>query len=111
MQGYKLSFFTQQDRLVHGQSIAQWIIEAAKNLGVRGATMFAASEGFGHDQKLHSVHFFELNDQPLEVTLAVTPEEAESIFNLLKNNEIDVFYTLTPIEFGIVSERNNESFQ
>jgi len=105
MQGYKLSFFTQQDRHVHGQSIAQWIIEAAQNIGVRGATMFAASEGFGHDHKLHSVHFFELSDQPLEVTLAVTPEEAESIFKLLKNNEIDVFYTLTPIEFGMVSER------
>lgn len=73
MQGYKLSFFTQQDRSVQGHSLAPWLLEQARNLGVRGATLFAANEGFGHDRRLHSVHFFELSDQPLEVTLAVTP--------------------------------------
>ena len=73
MQGYKLSFFTQQDRSVQGHSLAPWLLEQARNLGVRGATLFAANEGFGHDRRLHSVHFLELSDQPLEVTLAVTP--------------------------------------
>jgi PII-like signaling protein len=38
------------------------------------------SEGFGHDKKLHSVHFFELTEQPLQVTMAVTAEEAELMF-------------------------------
>lgn len=50
MQGFKLTFFTQQDRSVHGQSVAVWLIEQAKNIGIRGATLTAATEGFGHDK-------------------------------------------------------------
>ena len=105
MQGYKLSFFTQQDRSVQGHSLAPWLLEQARQLGGRGATLFAANEWFGHDRRLHSVHFFEFSEQPLEVTLAVTPDEAEALFALLRAHQVDVFYTLTPIEFGMSSER------
>ena len=53
MQGFKLTFFTQQDRSVHGQSLALWLLEQAKELGIRGATLTAASEGFGHDKNFN----------------------------------------------------------
>ncbi len=105
MQGFKLTFFTQQDRTVHGQSLALWLILRAKEIGIRGATLSAASEGFGHDKKLHSVHFFELAEQPLQVTMAVTEEEAEQMFALLKKENISMFYTKAAIEFGMTGER------
>ena len=41
MQGFKLTFFTQQDRSVHGQSLALWLLEQAKEIGIRGATLTA----------------------------------------------------------------------
>ncbi len=105
MQGFKLTFFTQQDRTVHGQSLALWLIQQAKEIGIRGATLSAATEGFGHDKKLHSVHFFELAEQPLQVTMAVTEEEAEQVFALLKKENINIFYTKAAIEFGMSGER------
>ena len=105
MQGFKLTFFTQQDRSVHGQSLALWLIQQAKEMGIRGATLTAASEGFGHDRKLHSAHFFELTEQPLQVTMAVTTEEAEQVFTLLKKEGINIFYTQAAIEFGMSGER------
>lgn len=106
MQGFKLTLFTQQDRSVHGQSLALWLLEQAKEIGIRGATLTAASEGFGHDKKLHSVHFFELTEQPLQVTMAVTAEEAELMFALLKKENINIFYTQAAIEFGMSGERH-----
>ncbi len=105
MQGFKLTFFTQQDRSVHGQSVAVWLIEQAKNIGIRGATLTAATEGFGHDKKLHSAHFFELTEQPLQVTMAVTADEADQMFALLKQEWINIFYTQAAIEFGMSAER------
>ena len=105
MQGFKLTFFTQQDRSVHGQSVAVWLIEQAKNIGIRGATLTAATEGFGHDKKLYSAHFFELAEQPLQVTMAVTPDEADQMFALLKQEGINIFYTQAAIEFGMSAER------
>lgn len=71
MHGYQLTFFTQQDRRHHGLPLAQWLLEEARNMGISGATLIPAAEGFGHDRKIRSAHFFELTDQPVEVTMAV----------------------------------------
>ena len=105
MLGYQLTFFTQQDRNHRGQSLAQWLLEEARNIGIGGATLIPAAEGFGHDRKLRSVHFFELTDQPLEVTLAVSEADAERLFARLKEEKINIFYVKTPIEFGMSGER------
>ncbi|MBS1207704.1 MAG: hypothetical protein H6R19_102 [Proteobacteria bacterium] len=103
MQGFQLSFFTAQDRKHGKQPLAEWLVQEARKLGIGGATVIAASEGFGHDGKLHSAHFVELADQPVEITLAVSTEDAERIFALLAAEKIRVFYVKTPIEFGMTS--------
>ncbi len=105
MLGFQLTFFTQQDRSHKGKSLAKWLLEEARNIGIGGATLIAASEGFGHDRKLRSVHFFELTDQPLEVTMAVSEEDAERLFARIKEAGINVFYVKTPIEFGMTGDR------
>ena len=105
MHGYQLTFFTQQDRNHHGLSLAQWLLEEARNIGISGATLIPAAEGFGHDRKIRSTHFFELADQPLEVTMAVSEADAERLFARLKEEKINIFYVKTPIEFGMTGER------
>lgn len=104
MHGFQLTFFTQQDRKHHGVPLGQWLLAAAQDLGIRGATLIPAAEGFGHDRKLRSVHFFELSDQPIEVTMAVGGDEAERLFARLKEERIDIFFIKTPIEFGMTGE-------
>jgi PII-like signaling protein len=105
MRGYQLSFYTQQDRKHGGRPLGEWLVEEARRLGVGGATLFAAAEGFGRNGRIRSTHFFELTDQPIEVAMAVSPEEAERIFARLKEEEIDIFYVQAPIEFGMTGER------
>lgn len=104
MHGYQLTFFTQQDHRHHGKSLAHWLVEEARAIGIRGATLVAASEGFGHHRRIHSAHFVELTDQPLEVIMAVTAEEADRLFAKLKAEEVRLFYSKTPVEFGITGE-------
>lgn len=111
MNGYLLTFYTQQDRNVHGQSLGRWLVELAKSLGIHGATLVAGNEGFGHDKKLRSVHFFELTDQPIEVTMAISGVDAVKIFTALKQNHINVFYTMTPIEFGMSDDFADDDAQ
>jgi PII-like signaling protein len=100
MHGYQLTFFTQQDHRHHGKSLAHWLVEQAREMGIGGATLVAASEGFGHRRRIHSVHFIELADQPLEVVMAVTAEEADRFFAKLKEEKIKLFYSKVPVEFG-----------
>lgn len=105
MQGFQLTFFTQQDRTHKRRPLAQWIIEEVRRIGIGGATLISAAEGFGRDKKVRSASFFELADQPLQVTMAVSSAEAEQIFERLKQEEINVFYVKAPIEYGMSAER------
>jgi len=102
MIGYQLSFFTNQDHRHHGKPVAEWIIEQARSLGIRGATLVNATEGFGQHRRIHSAHFFDLSDQPQEIILAVTTEEADNLFQRINDESIKVFYTKTKIEFGVL---------
>ena len=70
MKGYQITFFTQQDRRHKHHPMAEWLMLAARDLGVRGATVVAGSEGFGQHRRIHSAHFFELADQPPLLLLA-----------------------------------------
>lgn len=101
MQGYQLTFFTQQNRKHGCLPLGEWLVQEARKLGIDGATMSAASEGFGHGHKLHSAHFFELADQPIEVMMALSATDAEKFFQRLHEEKINVFHVKLPIEFGM----------
>lgn len=104
MKGYQITFFTQQDRR-HGHTpLAEWLMLAARDLGIRGATIIAASEGYGHHRRIHSAHFFELADQPQEVVMALNEEEANRLFALLEKERVHCFYVKSAVEFGILGE-------
>lgn len=104
MKGYQITFFTQQDRR-HGHTpLAEWLMLAARDLGIRGATIIAASEGYGHHRRIHSAHFFELADQPQEVVMALNEEEANQLFALLEKEGVHCFYVKSAVEFGVLGE-------
>jgi PII-like signaling protein len=105
MQGFQLTFITQQYRRHHGLPFAEWLLRECRELGIRGATLIAASEGYGRHRKIHSAHFIELADQPVEVTMAVDEAECERVFARLRTEGIEVFYIKAPIEFGMTAGR------
>jgi len=111
MNGYQITFFTQQDKRHHGKPLADWLVHLAQEMGLRGATLLAGGEGFGHHRRIHSAHFFELADQPVEVMIAVTADEADKLFERLKAEDVHLFYVKTPVEFGTVGRTEGEPGQ
>lgn len=104
LQGYQLTFFTHQDRKHAHQPLGHWLLEEARRIGIGGATLVNAAEGFGHHRRMHAAHLFSSSDQPVEVTLAVSEGEAQQLFARLKQENISVFYVKAPIEYGISGE-------
>ena len=104
MKGFQITFFTQQDRRHQHKPMAEWLMLAARELGVRGATIVAGSEGYGKHRRIHSAHFFELADQPQEIVMAVSEEESERLFDLLRSEGVHLFYVKAPVEFGVLGE-------
>ncbi|MDR0476839.1 MAG: DUF190 domain-containing protein [Desulfobulbaceae bacterium] len=101
MHGYQLTFYTQRGRRHGVLGVAEWIMKAAKELGIKGGTLSNAETGFGRDGKYYSAHFFELAEQPTEITMAVTSDEADALFAKIEESSLQVFFVKVPVEFGI----------
>lgn len=104
MDGYLVMFFTQRSRTHDGAPLADWILEQARALGVRGATVFAGREGFGHDGRFHSDSLFDMEDSPLQVVMAMSAEESERLFAAIAAHGHRIFYTKSRVEFGFTAE-------
>lgn len=102
MKGYQVTFFTIEGRHHGRRSMGHWLMETIKSIGIRGVTMTVGIEGVGRHGRLHSAHFFELADQPVEVTAAVGEEQCSELFATLERERANVFYVKTPVEFGVV---------
>ncbi len=103
MKGFQLVFSTLQSRKhPSGESISHWLVKTAEALDIKGVTLLNAAQGIGRDGKLHSSSFFELADEPLEIIMNVNEEACETLFALLKNENLGIFYTKTAIEFGTI---------
>ena len=100
MDGYQITFFTQQDKRHRGEPLGEWLLALARAMNLPCATLIAASEGFGHHGRIHSAHFFELADQPQEVQLVVGAADAARLFERLEAEGVHLFYVKTPVEFG-----------
>lgn len=100
-QGYQITFFLNESRRHHDQLLSEWLIELARSMGIPGATMFSGAMGFGRDRKFHSAHFFELDDQPVQLVMAMNSECANQLFARLRAENINLFYIKSAIEFGM----------
>lgn len=105
MQGYLLTFYTQQNRSHNGTPIARWILDQARALGIRGATLTTGLEGFGHDGRSHSGDIFNLEDPPLQVAMALTADECDTLMAHIEAERVRIFYTKSGVEFGFTAER------
>ena len=101
MKGYQITFFTVQNQRHKGRPIGDWLVHIANEMGLGGATLIPASEGFGHHRRIHSAHFIELTDQPLEVVMILSAEESERLFERLNREGVRLFYAKTPAEYGM----------
>ena len=102
MNGYQVSFFTVQGHRHAGKAIGDWLVQVAREMKLSGATLIPAAEGFGHHRRMHSMHFIELTDQPVEVVMIVTTEECDRLFERLRHEGVQLFYSKTPAEFGAI---------
>lgn len=105
MHGYQITFLTVEGHTHRGKPTAHWLIDLAQEMGLPGATLLPALEGFGEHRRLHSAHFFELADRPVEIVMALTEEQAERLFARLHEENAHLFYVKTAVEFGVLGDR------
>jgi PII-like signaling protein len=103
MNGYQLTFYTEKNRKHGHQTVCEWLLHKTRELGICGATVINCAEGVGHAGARHAAHVLKLTDQPLQIILAVTAEEAEQLLEIVRTERLHVFYVRYPVEFGVIA--------
>jgi PII-like signaling protein len=102
MRGYQLTFYTGQDRRHGHLSVCEWLLGQVRRLGIRGVTVVNCAQGVGHAGAHHAAHMLRLADQPVQIVMAVTEDEAERVLDIVRAANVHVFYVRTPVEFGLI---------
>lgn len=104
MEGTILRIYVNESQHCHGLLAWEWLLEQANHLGIRGGSAFRAMAGFGRHHHLHEDHFFELaGTLTVEVEFIVTEDEAEKLLNLIRHENIRIFYAFIPARFGVIN--------
>jgi PII-like signaling protein len=104
MNGYQLTFYTEQNKRHGHQTVCEWLLHEVRSLGIHGATVINCAEGIGHAGARHAAHILRLTDQPQQIILAVTEEEAERLLERVRAERVHIFYMRSPVEFGVIGE-------
>lgn len=100
--GYQVTFFTQQSRTHNQAPLAQWLVQKAAELGLPGATLNGSIEGLGHNGRVHSITMYDFADQPVQIVMILNHEEYRHLFDALKEEQVSIFYTRTPVEYDLL---------
>jgi PII-like signaling protein len=107
MKGTYLRFYMHENRKHSGVLLYEWLLEAAKKAGVHGGSAFRAIAGFGRHGVLHEQHFFELaGDLTVEVEFLLDDAEAAKLLDLVRRENVRVFYAKVDAEFGMIEGRD-----
>lgn len=105
MNGIHLRLYTYENRKHGGVPVHDWLLERARHMGIHGGSAFRAIAGFGRQGKMHEQHFFELaGEEPILVEFVVTREQAQQLLELLRAEQLHLFYAMLPAEYGVTGE-------
>lgn len=98
--GLEVIFITPQSRRHKGRLVSDLIVEQAKTLGIKRVTKRIDAEGMGEKGHLHSWHFFEQADQPMELMFVVEESLGQQLIDGVSQAGIHAFCVARPVEFG-----------
>ncbi len=107
MNGFQLTFFTEQSTHYQHLPLGEWLVEFAKQEGVLGATLVSGTEGLDHLGHLHAAHFLSGADHPVVVTISTDELGCKKLLEALAKESISLSYLKLPIEYGRVGQAEN----
>ena len=83
-EGVLLRIFISEDDRREGKPLAHWIVSKALEIGISGATVFRAIEGYGRHSQIHTTHIIDLsNDLPLILEIVDTKDNIDRLLAVL----------------------------
>jgi uncharacterized protein len=97
--GHLLRIFIGESDHYEGKSLYEWIVRAARQHGLAGATVLRGIEGFGAHSRLHVAKILRLStDLPVVVEIVDTKEKIEGFIPIIDGAISEGLATLEKVE-------------
>jgi PII-like signaling protein len=104
MKGACLKIYMTEEQKHDGKLLVEWLLEQAKRMGIPGASIFRAIEGYGRHGVVHAETFFELAGKlPVELEIVAAEEHIERLLDLIRSEGLKLFYVQFPVDFGTLN--------
>ena len=108
MEGVCLEFYVNEFEKYQGRLTYEWILDFVKKNGVQGCSVFKSIAGYGRHRKVHEEHFFELaSETSIKIEIFLPRQEAERLIEVLKTEDLNLFYSILSSEFGVINGRKD----
>ena len=99
----RLCFYVGEKQHHQGLMLYEWLLEAAKALGIHGGSAFRAIAGFGRHGSLHEQTFFELaGELAVKVEFILDDAIAEQLLQHVRAQNLTIFYLRSQVESGFI---------
>jgi len=99
----RLCFYVGEKQHHQGLMLYEWLLEAAKALGIHGGSAFRAIAGFGRHGSLHEQTFFELaGELAVKVEFILDDAIAEQLLQHVRAQNLNIFYLRSQVESGFI---------
>jgi PII-like signaling protein len=98
-----LTFYVGEKQHYAGVALHEWLLDEAKQMGVRGGSAFRAIAGFGRHGRLHDEIFFELaGELAVKVEFILDDDLAERLLHRVRSQSLDIFYVRSEVQSGVI---------
>lgn len=99
MKGYEITFMAPRSRRHRGEPVLDAVVRIARTQGITRYTRRIDSESVGAGERAHSAHFFELADEPEEVTFILADGKSDTLMQQVEAEGLHVFCVRQAIEY------------
>ncbi len=101
--GIRIELFFPEDTKHKHVLVEKWLFDAARWAGISGGAIYRAHAGFGRHGELRDDGIFDMDrTHPMMATFITTPGVAQKFLDYLAKEELELFYTRSEVEYGVV---------
>lgn len=97
-----LKFYLSEKHRHNGKQLSDWILAAAKQIGVPGGSVFRAIAGYGRHGRLHEETFIELGGElPVQVEFVLSAADADQLVAVIGAEKLELPFVRYVVESGV----------
>lgn len=108
-QGHLLRIFIGESDKHEGMPLYEWIVRAARENGIAGATVLRGLEGFGAHSRIHTSKILRVSeDLPIVIEIVDTLEKIEKFIPIIDENIEEGLATIEKVQIRFYRSGKNK---